>query len=139
MRRVILLFIASLFLLACNSKSGTSQGSETSAENHVALSPDEVLVFPKVVAPTGAYSEVQAGAKVGTNPARPVRLLDYEAELGMVLLDDLDLNAPPGSYTEFINRVADDYTEMLHSHLVNTPMYRGYQLNHTNLEIRTQN
>jgi len=79
---------------------------ETSAENHVALSPDEVLVFPKVVAPTGAYSEVQAGAKVGTNPARPVRLLDYEAELGMVLLDDLDLNAPPGSYTEFINRVA---------------------------------
>lgn len=33
MRRVILLFIASLFLLACNSKSGTSQGSETSAEN----------------------------------------------------------------------------------------------------------
>jgi peroxiredoxin len=33
MRRVILLFIASLFLLACNSKSGTSQGLETSAEN----------------------------------------------------------------------------------------------------------
>jgi len=79
---------------------------ETGAEDHVDLSPDEVLVFPKVVAPTGAYGEVQAGAKIGTSPARPVRLLDYEAELGMVLLQDLDLNAPPGSYTEFIDRVA---------------------------------
>ena len=79
---------------------------ETGAGDHVELSPDEVLVFPKVIAPTGAYGEVQAGAKVGTSPARPVRLLDYEAELGMVLLDDLDLNAPPVSYTEFINSVA---------------------------------
>ncbi|HAJ92919.1 MAG TPA: hypothetical protein DCO71_09960 [Gammaproteobacteria bacterium] len=79
---------------------------ETGAGDHVALSPDEVLVFPKVVAPTGAYGEVQAGAKVGASPARPVRLLDYEAELGMVLLEDLDLNAPPASYAEFINSVA---------------------------------
>jgi len=79
---------------------------ETGADDHVELSPDEVLVFPKVVAPTGAYGEVQAGAKVGTFPARPVRLLDYEAELGIVLLQDLDLNAPPVSYAEFINRVA---------------------------------
>ena len=79
---------------------------ETGAEDHVGLSPDEVLVFPKVVAPTGAYTAVQAGAKVGASPARPVRLLDYEVELGMVLLDDLDLNAPPVSYAEFINRVA---------------------------------
>jgi 2-keto-4-pentenoate hydratase/2-oxohepta-3-ene-1,7-dioic acid hydratase in catechol pathway len=79
---------------------------ETGAGEHVELSPDEVLVFPKVVAPTGAYGEVRAGAKVGTSPARPVRLLDYEAELGMVLLDDLDLNAPPVSYAEFINNVA---------------------------------
>jgi 2-keto-4-pentenoate hydratase/2-oxohepta-3-ene-1,7-dioic acid hydratase in catechol pathway len=79
---------------------------ETGAGDHVELSPDEVLVFPKVVAPTGAYGEVQAGAKVGTSPARPVRLLDYEAELGMVLLQDLDLNAPPMDYPEFINNVA---------------------------------
>ena len=79
---------------------------ETGADNNVGLPPDEVLVFPKVVAPTGAYTAVQAGAKVGTLPARPVRLLDYEAELGMVLLQDLDLNVPPVSYTEFINRVA---------------------------------
>jgi 2-keto-4-pentenoate hydratase/2-oxohepta-3-ene-1,7-dioic acid hydratase in catechol pathway len=79
---------------------------ETGAGDHVALSPDEVLVFPKVVAPTGAYGEVEAGAKIGTSPARRVRLLDYEAELGMVLLQDLDLNAPPVSYAEFINSVA---------------------------------
>jgi 2-keto-4-pentenoate hydratase/2-oxohepta-3-ene-1,7-dioic acid hydratase in catechol pathway len=79
---------------------------ETGAGDHVDLSPDEVLVFPKVVAPTGAYGEVQAGTRVGTSPARPVRLLDYEAELGMVLLQDLDLRVPPASYTEFINGVA---------------------------------
>jgi len=79
---------------------------ETGADNNVGLSPDEVLVFPKVVAPTGAYTAVQAGAKIGAFPARPVQLLDYEAELGMVLLEDLDLNAPPASYTEFINSVA---------------------------------
>ena len=79
---------------------------ETGADNNVGLAPDEVLVFPKVVAPTGAYTAVQAGAKVGAFPARPVRLLDYEAELGMVLLEDLDLNAPPANYTEFINTVA---------------------------------
>ena len=79
---------------------------ETGADNNVGLAPDEVLVFPKVVAPTGAYTAVQAGAKVGASPARPVRLLDYEAELGMVLLEDLDLNTPPANYTEFINTVA---------------------------------
>ena len=79
---------------------------ETGAEDHAGLSPGEVLVFPKVVAPTGAYAAVHAGARVGEFPARPVRLLDYEAELGMVLLEDLDLNAPPENYTEFINGVA---------------------------------
>jgi 2-keto-4-pentenoate hydratase/2-oxohepta-3-ene-1,7-dioic acid hydratase in catechol pathway len=79
---------------------------ETGAEDHTGVSPGEVLVFPKVVAPTGAYTGVQAGARVGVLPARPVQLLDYEAELGMVLLEDLDLNAPPASYAEFINGVA---------------------------------
>jgi 2-keto-4-pentenoate hydratase/2-oxohepta-3-ene-1,7-dioic acid hydratase in catechol pathway len=79
---------------------------ETGADNNVGLSPDDVLVFPKVVAPTGAYDAVQPGAKIGAYPARPVRLLDYEAELGMVLLEDLNLNTPPASYTEFINSVA---------------------------------
>ena len=79
---------------------------ETGARQHVGLAPDEVLVFPKVVAPTGAYAGVQAGASIGALPVRPVRLLDYEVELGMVLLDDLDLNTLPDSYTEFINGVA---------------------------------
>ena len=32
--------------------------------------------------------------------------MDYEVELAMVLLDDLDLNAPPASYADFINGVA---------------------------------
>jgi len=79
---------------------------ETGAEDHAGVEPDEVLVFPKLVAPTGAYSPVQTGAKIGAIPALPVRLLDYEAELGMLLLDDLDLNSPPASYAEFIQGVA---------------------------------
>jgi 2-keto-4-pentenoate hydratase/2-oxohepta-3-ene-1,7-dioic acid hydratase in catechol pathway len=79
---------------------------ETGGEEHTGLSTGEVLVFPKVVAPTGAYTAVQAGAKIGSQPARPVHLLDYEAELGMVLLEDLDLNAPPPGYQDFINGVA---------------------------------
>lgn len=79
---------------------------ETGAEDHAGVEPDEVLVFPKLVAPTGSYAPVQTGAKIGALPALPVRLLDYEAELGMLLLEDLDLNAPPASYEEFIDGVA---------------------------------
>ena len=79
---------------------------ETGGESHADLSTDEVLVFPKAVAPGGAYTPVQAGAKAGTNPPRPVLLLDYEVELAMVLLDDLDLNAAPPGYDDFINSVA---------------------------------
>jgi 2-keto-4-pentenoate hydratase/2-oxohepta-3-ene-1,7-dioic acid hydratase in catechol pathway len=79
---------------------------ETGAEDNTGVEPGEVLVFPKLVPPTGAYSPVQTGAKIGTIPALPVQLLDYEAELGMLLLDDLDLNSPPARYAEFIDRVA---------------------------------
>jgi 2-keto-4-pentenoate hydratase/2-oxohepta-3-ene-1,7-dioic acid hydratase in catechol pathway len=79
---------------------------ETGAEEHTGVKADEVLVFPKLVAPTGAYSPVETGAKIGAIPALPVQLLDYEAELGMLLLDDLDLNSPPASYAEFIDGVA---------------------------------
>ncbi len=79
---------------------------ETGAENHAGVAADEVLVFPKLVAPTGAYSPVLSGAKIGAYPALPVRLLDYEVELGMLLLEDLDLNSPPASYAEFIDGVA---------------------------------
>jgi len=79
---------------------------ETGAEDHAGVDADEVLVFPKLVAPTGAYSPVLSGAKIGAFPALPVRLLDYEVELGMLLLEDLDLNSPPASYREFTNGVA---------------------------------
>lgn len=79
---------------------------ETGAEDHAGVEADEVLVFPKLVAPTGAYSPVQTGAKIGAVPALPVQLLDYEVELGMLLLDDLDLNSPPANYAEFIDGVA---------------------------------
>jgi 2-keto-4-pentenoate hydratase/2-oxohepta-3-ene-1,7-dioic acid hydratase in catechol pathway len=79
---------------------------ETGAEDHAGVAPDEVLVFPKFVAPTGAYSPVIAGVKVGSPSALPVRLLDYEVELGMLLLEDLDLKVPPASYTEFMGTVA---------------------------------
>lgn len=79
---------------------------ETGAENNAGIAADDVLVFPKFVAPTGAYAPVNAGVKVGSQAALPVRLLDYEVELGMLLLEDLDLDEPPGSYAEFIDGVA---------------------------------
>ena len=66
----------------------------------------ELLLFPKPVQPTGAYAAVHAGMQIGEMPARPVLLLDYEVELGMVLLDDIDLRKPPADYASFINSVA---------------------------------
>jgi 2-keto-4-pentenoate hydratase/2-oxohepta-3-ene-1,7-dioic acid hydratase in catechol pathway len=79
---------------------------ETGAEDNAGVAAGEVLVFPKFVAPTGAYAAVNTGVKVGSQAALPVRLLDYEVELGMLLLEDLDLNDLPGSYAEFIDAVA---------------------------------
>jgi 2-keto-4-pentenoate hydratase/2-oxohepta-3-ene-1,7-dioic acid hydratase in catechol pathway len=79
---------------------------ETGAEDHAGVAQDEVLVFPKFVAPTGAYSPVNTGVKIGSPAALPVRLLDYEVELGMLLLEDLDLKALPAGYTDFIDQVA---------------------------------
>jgi len=67
---------------------------------------DELLMFPKPVVPTGAYTPVRAGVQLGETPARPVLLLDYEVELGLVLLEDLDLRNPPSSYEAFIDQVA---------------------------------
>lgn len=66
----------------------------------------ELLLFPKPVVPTGAYAPVRAGVQIGELPVRPVLLLDYEVELGMVLLQDLDLGEPPQSYDAFIEQVA---------------------------------
>ena len=64
----------------------------------------ELLLFPKPVQPTGAYAPVRAGMQIGE--ARPVLLLDYEVELGLVLLDAIDLRHPPADYAAFINSVA---------------------------------
>jgi 2-keto-4-pentenoate hydratase/2-oxohepta-3-ene-1,7-dioic acid hydratase in catechol pathway len=49
----------------------------------------DVFVFPKPVAPGAPYGRVAAPAGV--------TLLDYEVELGMVVLEDVDLRALPGS------------------------------------------
>jgi 2-keto-4-pentenoate hydratase/2-oxohepta-3-ene-1,7-dioic acid hydratase in catechol pathway len=47
----------------------------------------DLFLFPKPVRPTGAYRTLHVGDDV--------RLLDYELELGFVLLDDVDLTAIP--------------------------------------------
>ena len=66
----------------------------------------ELLVFAKPVAPTGRYAPVESGMRIGQVPPRPVLLLDYEVELGLVLLRDIDLRSPPSSYDDFIQQVA---------------------------------
>ncbi len=53
--------------------------------------------FPKVVAPTGAYRTAQ--------PPDDVVLLDWEVEIGYVVLEDIDLEHPP-SEDELLDRVA---------------------------------
>jgi 2-keto-4-pentenoate hydratase/2-oxohepta-3-ene-1,7-dioic acid hydratase in catechol pathway len=66
----------------------------------------DVFVFPKPVAPGAPYGRVAAPAGV--------RLLDYEVELGFVLLEDVDLGALP-SRPELLARsaffVANDVTD----------------------------
>jgi 2-keto-4-pentenoate hydratase/2-oxohepta-3-ene-1,7-dioic acid hydratase in catechol pathway len=68
--------------------------------------PDKLLVFPKPVPPTGAYHPVNAGVQIGEDPPQPVLLLDYEVELGLVLLSDIDLTDLPPNYEAFIENVA---------------------------------
>ncbi len=74
--------------------------------DEVDLAPDELLLFPKPVPPTGAYAPVPRGARPGTWPAQPVVLLDYEVELAFVLLEDLDLAAPLPPRDAFLRTVA---------------------------------
>jgi 2-keto-4-pentenoate hydratase/2-oxohepta-3-ene-1,7-dioic acid hydratase in catechol pathway len=76
------------------------------AEHRDETGMDELLVFPKPVVPTGAYAPVRAGVQIGELPVRPVLLLDYEVELGLVLLEDLDLRKLPPDYETFISSVA---------------------------------
>ncbi|MGI9492484.1 MAG: fumarylacetoacetate hydrolase family protein [Geminicoccaceae bacterium] len=61
--------------------------------------PSHLLLFPKVTPPTSAYAPISTGTAVGSRPPRPVRLMDYEAELGLVLLQDIDLRNPPDHQT----------------------------------------
>ena len=44
---------------------------------------EQLLVFPKPVAPTGPYAPISAGTQIAETPPRPVLLLDYEVELGL--------------------------------------------------------
>jgi 2-keto-4-pentenoate hydratase/2-oxohepta-3-ene-1,7-dioic acid hydratase in catechol pathway len=57
----------------------------------------DVFVFPKPVPPTAPYGAVPVPADV--------TLLDYEVELGFVLLEDVGLDALP-SYRELMDRTA---------------------------------
>jgi len=41
--------------------------------------------------------------------------------------------------TELINIVTNNYTKMLQPHFVNSSMYWGYQLNHSNLDSNSKN
>ncbi|MEA2081010.1 MAG: fumarylacetoacetate hydrolase family protein [Pseudomonadota bacterium] len=66
----------------------------------------ELLLFPKPVVPTGPYVPVRAGTQIGETPSRPVLLLDYEVEMGLVLLEDLSLHKLPPSYEVFVDKVA---------------------------------
>lgn len=80
--------------------------AEHSAEVGIEKPAEELLVFPKPVVPTGAYAPLSAGVQIGDLPVRPVLLLDYEVELGLVLLQDIDLRKLPPSYEAFIEQVA---------------------------------
>ncbi len=63
----------------------------------------DVLLFAKHAAATGAYADVP----VGTAPDGSARaLVDYEVELGFVLLEDTDLSRLPASEAELQQKVA---------------------------------
>ncbi len=80
--------------------------AEVASNARTADSSDGLVVFPKLVAPSGPYAPVRPGARIGDTAARPVLLLDHEIELGFVLLEDLDLADPPTTYGAFIATVA---------------------------------
>jgi 2-keto-4-pentenoate hydratase/2-oxohepta-3-ene-1,7-dioic acid hydratase in catechol pathway len=65
----------------------------------------EAFLFPKFVEPTGAYEPVALGR--GIVPAvETARLVDYEAEIGFVLLEEVDLDDPPSDREAFEEKIA---------------------------------
>jgi 2-keto-4-pentenoate hydratase/2-oxohepta-3-ene-1,7-dioic acid hydratase in catechol pathway len=76
------------------------------------------FVFPKPVEPRGAYSPV---APSGQGHPDAGKLLDYEVEIGFVLLEEIDLDSPPASEELFekialfmANDVSDRLPQILH-------------------------
>ncbi len=58
------------------------------------------FAFAKLVAPTGAYAPL----RLPRSPPAP--LTDYELEIGLVLLEDLDLNRLPARRADLLGRLA---------------------------------
>lgn len=52
----------------------------------------DLLFFPKATVPVSAYGDKPVGLRLGSTEPENVELLDYEIELGFLLLDDIDLN-----------------------------------------------
>ncbi|MFD2098013.1 fumarylacetoacetate hydrolase family protein [Corallincola platygyrae] len=69
----------------------------------LSASENDLLLFAKLVSPTGAYQSVPMGYRLGKSEY--VGLLDYEVELVLVLLKDIDLKELPNEFV-FNNNVA---------------------------------
>jgi 2-keto-4-pentenoate hydratase/2-oxohepta-3-ene-1,7-dioic acid hydratase in catechol pathway len=67
------------------------------------LSADDLLLFPKPVPPSAPYKDVELGYRSGTNEA--VELLDYDVELAIILLQEVDLMRLPEELL-FSNQIA---------------------------------
>lgn len=56
------------------------------------LDDDQLLLFPKTVVPSQPYGVIEKGLQLDQQQAKDVILLDYEVELGVVVLNDINLN-----------------------------------------------
>jgi 2-keto-4-pentenoate hydratase/2-oxohepta-3-ene-1,7-dioic acid hydratase in catechol pathway len=75
---------------------------------------EDLLFFSKAVPPIGPYGSIQRGLRLGKDSAEDVILLDYEIELGFVLLQPIDLNqAIPEQaiYQHLAYFAANDYSD----------------------------
>lgn len=73
------------------------------------------FMFAKFVVPTGPYEPVSLGKRTGLKGRK--LLVDYEAEIGFVLLEEIDLNNPPADRDAFDEKIAfftaNDVTDRL--------------------------